>query len=290
MSGFTPDWLELREPADMRARNAELATMLAARFAARDRIAVIDLGCGTGANLRGTAPLLPANQSWTLVDHDPALLATARTRLARWADRVEIADHGLRLEKGERSISVTFREADLAAGLESVLEGEADLVTASALFDLCSAEFIVRFAKAIARKKAAFYTVLTYNGIQHWTPRSPADQLIAQAFNQHQLREKGFGLSAGPMAPSDLADAFRAMGFNVAEGDSPWRLGAKDADLVSELAKGKARAVAETGIVDAKTLATWIAVRHTGCEVGHTDTLAVPGEGWVDDDDDDDED
>lgn len=286
MTGFSPDWLALREPADHRARNRELAATLEARFAMREEIKVIDLGCGTGSNLRATSALLPARQSWTLVDYDPALLAAARSALARWADAVEIANHGLSIVKGRRTISVTFRLADLANGLDDALAGDADLVTASALFDLCSAEFIRRFAKAVAKKRAAFYTVLTYNGIQRWTPRHPGDQTVAQAFNRHQLRDKGFGSSAGPMAPSELADAFRAMGYLVSEGDSPWKLGANDAQLISDLAEGKAAAARETGLVDAKTLAAWCGLRRTGAEVGHTDTLALPGDpsGAADDD------
>lgn len=285
MSGFSPDWLALREPADHRARNAELAAMLAARFATRPHARVIDLGCGTGSNLRATAPLLPHAQSWTLVDNDPGLIAAARRELTRWSDDAEIANHGLMLVKDRRRITVTFREADLARDLDGALAGEADLVTASALFDLCSAEFIRRFVKAVAAKRAVFYTVLTYNGVQRWIPRQPTDQAIAQAFNHHQLRDKGFGPSAGPMAPSELADGFRAAGYSVSEGDSPWRLGAADTELVAELASGKSLAAAETGLVDTPTLERWRAVPRTGAEVGHTDTLAFPGDRWSIDDD-----
>ena len=292
MTGFSPDWLALREPADHRARNAHLANMVQARFNARDHVTVIDLGCGTGSNLRATYSLLPARQSWTLVDYDPALLQAARSTLARWADTVEIANHGLHLVKDRRTITVNFRQADLARDLDGALAGDADFVTASALFDLCSADFIRRFARAVASKRAAFYTVLTYNGVQKWTPRQPSDQAIAQAFNQHQMSDKGFGPSAGPMAPSELADAFRASGYIVSEGESPWVLGANDAQLVSELAEGKAHAAVETGLVDKKTLAAWTGVRRTAAEIGHTDTLAVPGDGWnakMDDDDGDDD-
>lgn len=73
VSGFDPTWLALREPADHRSRNQDVADALAARFALRDSVNVVDLGCGTGSNLRAMAELLPKNQSWTLVDHDPAL-------------------------------------------------------------------------------------------------------------------------------------------------------------------------------------------------------------------------
>jgi hypothetical protein len=63
----------------------------------------------------------------------------------------------------------------------------------------------------------------------------------------------------------------------VLEGDSPWRLSApRDAKLIAELAAGHADAVTETGAVDAKTVEQWRAIKHTGAEIGHTDTLAMP--------------
>jgi hypothetical protein len=60
------------------------------------------------------------------------------------------------------------------------------------------------------------------------------------------------------------------------EGDSAWRLEEQDTALVAELAKGFADAVAETGTVSAADLAAWRAQKHTGCIVGHADTLATP--------------
>jgi len=152
-----------------------------------------------------------------------------------------------------------------------------DLVTAAAFFDLASPEFIRRLAQAVAARRAVFYTVLTYNGIQHWTPRRPADNQMTAAFNRHQMSDKGFGPSAGPTAPAHLADQFRISGYSVQEGDSPWILDApRDGRLVAELEAGHVQAVAETGQIDEKTLATWRAIRHTGAQTGHIDTLAVP--------------
>ena len=45
MTGFSADWLSLREPADHRARNAELLETLAAWADQRDSLTVLDLGC-----------------------------------------------------------------------------------------------------------------------------------------------------------------------------------------------------------------------------------------------------
>lgn len=277
MSGFSADWLSLREAADHRSRSYELAQALAARFEGHPSVRVVDLGCGTGSNLRATSALLGEHQSWTLVDYDADLLIAARMQLKAWADNVREDGDALVLTKDRRALTVSFRQADLAADLDAALGAEADLVTASALFDLCSPEFIRRFAAAVARRKAIFYTVLTYNGIQRWTPHRPADNAMASAFHRHQMRDKGFGASAGPTAPAHLADQFRLAGYTVQEADSPWKLAApRDAALIGELANGFAQAVTETGAVDQKTIEVWRKVAHTGAETGHTDTLAVP--------------
>ncbi|HKH34927.1 MAG TPA: hypothetical protein VKA80_12340, partial [Beijerinckiaceae bacterium] len=64
MSGFSADWLALREPADHRARNRELLAQLRARFAGQEAVTVVDLGSGTGSNLRACAPQLAPRQRW----------------------------------------------------------------------------------------------------------------------------------------------------------------------------------------------------------------------------------
>ena len=278
MSGFDPEWLALREPADHRARNRELASALSARFALRDTISIVDLGCGTGSNLRALADLLPAAQSWTLVDYDPNLLAAARSALKAWAQTAsDLPDGSLSLTTQGRALTVRFVRHDLNDDLGEVLGAAPDLVTAAAFFDLASLAFIKRIAQAVIERSAVFYTVLTYNGVQHWRPKRPADNQMTAAFNRHQMTDKGLGPSAGPTAPAHLADQFRIGGYSVLEGDSPWKLaGARDAALIAELVAGHAAAVAETGAVDTKTIAQWRAVAHTGAEIGHTDTLAMP--------------
>jgi SAM-dependent methyltransferase len=276
MSGFSPEWLALREGSDHRSRDGFLAMALADRLQAKPLIRVVDLGCGSGSNIRATYAALGPEQHWTLVDYDAQLLAAARTTLSVWADSVTPDGERLVLKKSGKTLVVGFRQANLVTDLEAALGREADLITASALFDLCSAEFIARFAKAVAARQAVFYTVLTYNGIQKWTPPHAADAAMADAFHAHQMTDKGFGLSAGPDAPKVLAESFAACSYTVKEGDSPWLLGRSDQALVDALAPGFAGAVRETGRVPAATVDAWLTVARHGSEVGHTDTLALP--------------
>ena len=276
MSGFSPAWLDLREPADHRSRNVNLGHLLAKHFDGWRPLTVVDLGCGTGSNLRATAPLLGPEQHWTLVDYEQALRDAAVERLQAWADGSDWKDDKLVLFKAAKRITVELRRADLAGDLDAALGPNANLVTASALFDLVSADFIARFAAAIARRKAVFYTVLTYDGDQRWTPEHEADAALLDAFNAHQHGDKGFGPAAGPDAPDALSEAFTAAGYAVHEGDSAWRLGVGEEALIAELASGFANAARETGEVDAALIGAWSNVTRSGAMVGHADTLALP--------------
>jgi SAM-dependent methyltransferase len=276
LSGFDASWLDLREPADHRSRNEELSRLLTRHLGNRARIDVLDLGCGTGSNLRATAPLLGGEQHWTLVDHDVRLLDAAITRLARWADDWERKKDVIVLKKGSRTITVRFRRGDLVNDFEAVFASPADLITASALFDLASGDFIAEVAAEVVRRRASFYTVLTYNGVQRWTPKHPVDSEMVAAFRAHQATDKGFGPAAGPMAPKLLAAAFDAAGYSISEGDSTWRLEGGDEALIAQLLPGFVNAVRETRAVPESKVETWLKVQRTEALVGHTDTLALP--------------
>lgn len=283
MTGFSSTWLALREGADHRARNGALARKLAAKLRDKTPLRVIDLGCGTGSNLRASAPLFGPQQEWTLVDYDPALLEAAAKALKHWADDAKAIGDQLVLVKGDKTIGVRFRIADLNAELEAVLAANPDLVTASALFDLISPEWMARFARALSASKALFYTVLTYDGKDGFSPPHALDEAVVKAFATHQKSDKGFGIAAGPEAAACLAQSLRAVGYEVESADSPWLLRAAEEALVLELLDGIANAVRETGKVPETALMDWLtfrktAARLTGAELmtGHQDILAVP--------------
>ena len=276
MSGFDAAWLDLREGADHRARNPDVLAACAAHFATRDRLRIVDLGCGLGSNLRALAPHLPARQSWRLVDHDPALLAAARDRLAAWGETAEDADGALRIVRDGRAIEIDFVQADLAQGAGGLVR-DADLATAAALFDLVSEEWMRGFVASVADARAPFYTVLTYDGVETWSPPDARDAQIRAAFHAHQARDKGFGPAAGPRATDILARLFEARGYAVAQGQSPWRLAEADRALIDALADGVAAACRETGLVDAPTIAQWRSARALArVDIGHLDLFARP--------------
>ncbi|MEM6548034.1 MAG: SAM-dependent methyltransferase [Pseudomonadota bacterium] len=252
---FSADWLQLREGADARARNQEVAAAVSAAFAGRSGLSVTDLGAGSGNNLRATAPFLGPGQCWMLIDNDAALL-----------DLAEAPQGG----------TLVRNVLDLAAMPEAALRGEPDLVTASAFFDLVGADWLHRFVRSLSGTGAALYAVLSYDGREHWLPPHPLDEAARAAFHADQRRDKGFGPSLGPDAHAALVAALQAAGYAVTQGPSDWVLEAPaDAELIAELAGGSARAVEPA--LGFET-AAWRDDRVAASKVviGHRDLLAMP--------------
>ncbi|WP_375408828.1 SAM-dependent methyltransferase [uncultured Methylobacterium sp.] len=281
MTGFSSEWLALREPADHAARDPGLVAELARTLAEHAEVRVVDLGCGAGSNLRGLAPHLGPRQSWRLVDYDPALLAAARNALLDWADHWDTEGEALVLTRDEKRIRVAFAALDLSAGLGGAIDPAAkpDLVTAAALFDLVSKPWIDDFVRSVAEAGSVFYTALSYDGAETWDPPHPDDGAMHAAFLAHQSSDKGFGAAMGPGATAALADAFRQHGYDVVSASSPWRLGPGHPDLIRQLKDGKAAAAAETGLMAPGAIDDWSAARSrpgTAVLVGHADLLAVP--------------
>ena len=280
MTGFSPEWLALREPADHRARHQTLQHQVCTRLEVLARteqraVRMIDLGCGSGSNLRALAGSLPDQQQWTLVDYDPLLLEAARTAIIDWADRIVFEQPVLRLSKNNKTIEVSFVKVDLALDIETVLGWPADLITAAAFFDLVAEPWLVRFCKAL---HTPLYTVLTYDGHEQWLPPHPSDSSILKAFHAHQKTDKGFGVAAGPEAAGILQRELQLRRFEVTLAPSPWQIDQSETALIQALATGSAAAVRETQLISVQDVDQWLAARRKAehCTVGHWDILATP--------------
>lgn len=267
MSDFSVDWLDLREAADQRARDSGLLDRAREWLAEADDPLVVDLGAGTGATLRAfTRKAAQTPLAWRLVDHDETLLATARRR------------HGAR----HRIETCPMNMARVA----TLPLDHARLVTASALFDLASAKFVLDLsARLRARSRdnpVGLYAALSYDGTTRWTPAHPLDDSVLNAFNNDQHSDKGFGPALGPDASTFIQKVFsQIMEFTVYTASSPWRLDGADHRLVNALIEGITAAVAHSPHIDAASLEDWTRFRRSQvtsgtCTVGHTDVLALP--------------
>src|SRR5215472_13155793 len=239
MNGFSPDWLALREPYDLAARNAQVLDTVANAFLGQAAISVVDLACGAGATLRAVGPHLPPRQSWRLVDNSLSLLA-----------RAFAPEH-------PPYVNVTTTPLDLARDLELALDGPLDLITTSALLDLVSPDWLERLVVEAAARQLPVYAALTYQGKASLEPAEPFDLEIVAAVNRHQRRDKGFGPALGPEAALSAVRAFERVGYAVVTGASDWEFAFDDRDIQIEVLTGWASAAGELDELPQAAIDAW---------------------------------
>lgn len=261
---FDPSWLALREPFDHNARRPSRA-LLPKLEGAR----VVDLACGAGSNIRFLAPQLRGAQSWTLVDHDPRLLDTARVLLGL----PEGPHDGRPALWGSHSVGTL--QADLRQGFPEV---DCDLVVTTALLDLVDAGFVDALVAWLAGRP--ILASLTVDGLIQWTPEDPRDAGVHAAFRDHQLLDRGFGPSLGVGAAAYMAERLAQAGYRVQTQATPWEIPAHKTRMLEEMAKGIAHAAKETGA----DVEAWlehkleaISKNEVSLVVGHQDVFASLG-------------
>jgi SAM-dependent methyltransferase len=280
VSGFEASWLALREPYDHLARSAGFADRFTAAVGASPYL--IDLGCGTGSNLRYLVPRIAGPQRWLCVDHNPRLLNAARVTLRTWADGrgwpCSDASQDLVLARPDGEIAIVFACDDLARG--GLPEGDGfGALTASALLDLTSAAWLEAFATRCSRMPLLLG--MSFDGRLTFEPAVPADDEMRERFSAHQRLDKGFGPALGPDAASHLAEVLAARGCDVTLEPADWHLGPDDRPLLEATFEGIVRAACE--IANDASLERWVGLRRRqlaagdlGLTVGHLDLLALP--------------
>ena len=269
MSGFSIEWLNLREASDHKARDRHLLKTAANwlnDLKSKDKV-IVDLGSGTGSTIRGLqryTTLAPSIQ-WRLVDNDPELLAEA-------------------VNRHSEEYSIESFLVDLSATQKLPLES-ASLITASALLDLVSSNFIRDLCQLIKEKNEGrplgFYSALNYDGCIKWTPFHPLDAAILMNFNTDQRRDKGFGPALGPDATDFLKTQFHSSKFQCLSAKSPWLLGSADYLLTESLINGISDVAIQRDGLTNSDIQDWKTFRmknvRTGtCYLGHTDILVLP--------------
>ncbi|MCO6184629.1 class I SAM-dependent methyltransferase [Rhizobium sp. L1K21] len=263
MSGFDMDWLGLREPVDVAARDQGLIAALAGYLESQPAPYLVDLGCGTGSTLRSLQPALPADTKWLLLDHDPILLEEAMKRSAA-VMHVNVGEYDLN---------------DIA----TLPLDDVSVVTASALFDLCSEAFCAALVARIADAGCGLYAALNYDGAIEWSQAHLLDVDVVSAFNRHQRTDKGLGMALGPDATACLERLLRARGYRVDIRPSPWRMDSSMAALQTAFLNGFRQPLLDASKLEPEEIQGWLSYRleaipapESLCKVGHLDLLALP--------------
>lgn len=310
-AGFSAGWLQQREPFDALARSAAAPQLqLPARLAGRRppdgaAVKVIDLACGTGSNLRWLAPVIGGHQQWLVVDHDAALLQHWPQALTGWLgahhpERITLGPGPapdavgdfrgptLQLTGDGFQAGVIRQRLDLARCMAHLPWHAATLVTASALLDLVSADWLQQLVAAATDARVALLMALSVDGRHAWAPSDPDDDAVGALFAAHQQRDKGFGGAAlGAAAAPALATALRAAGYRVHTARSDWRLDGRESEealaMHRSMVDDLSSAALEQAPAAAAQVRAWqrrrqaLAARSV-LQVGHLDVIALPPE------------
>jgi hypothetical protein len=274
VSGFSTDWLKLREPHDAAARAAALVAQAAGMRDAAP-LEVVDLGAGSGANLRWLAPRLGGRQRWRLVDDDATQLGAALRDTQIWAEAGGAqarapSRESLDFADGRCECRVDVERLDLATQLARLDLPRAALVTASALLDLVSADWLRALAARCREAQARVLFALNYDGRTTCSPAEPEDAEVLELFNRHQRRDKSFGAALGPDAAHAAERELAALGYEVTTAASDWRLEPAAASLQRTLIDGWLDAALEVAPHRRAALTDWRRRRHAHAAAGRS--------------------
>jgi hypothetical protein len=269
MSGFSVDWLTMREPYDHAARSVGLVAALAGALPKNRPVELLELAVGCGSGPRFVAPRLGGRQHWTVVDHDQKLLDA----LIASKGHGPLADHSVQTQQRDLR--------DLGA-----LDVPTDAVFTQALLDLVSQEWLEGLADWLADRRVPFLAALTVDGRVKWHPTDDRDAEVQTAFRAHQLGDRGFGASPGYRAGPAMAALLSRRGFKVSMERADWQILPDATEMLGEMARGMAHAAseaAEAGGTTADRVEAWrsdrlseIADGSVSLEIGHLDLLALP--------------
>ena len=261
MSSFTTSWLDLRAPYDTKSRDRAGLTPLFAALSSPSPT-ILDLGAGSGANLRYLAPRLGRNdQTWILMDGDLRLLAAAPKATPPLVTRV------------------TTYHQDLMDLVALPLAG-VSAVVATALLDLVSAAWVDRLAFCLAEARLPLLATLTVDGRILFDPGDTDDALVVSIFNRQMTSDKGMGSALGAGAGDAALRAFRRCGFQTTSRQSDWLLTPEDRELRHQLLAIYHEVAVAACPQSREVIDSWADRRRRQdgwrLTVGHVDILAHP--------------
>lgn len=268
-------WLGLREPADEAARSEVLTRAIVRSIRSGEPVCVLDLATGTGSNVRYLVDRLPGRQRWLAVDRSAALLAGLRERMAAWGAArgydVRSTAAGCIIRGAHLECDVETRQVNLGALDDHAIFAGRHLVTASALLDLASTQWLRALASHCRGEGASALFTITYNGRSSCTPVEPEDDIVRDLMNRHQKTDKGLGgPAAGPDATTRAEQCFVEAGYQVQHEPSDWTLGPAEADVQKLLIDGWMQAATEMAPDRTSTIARWGARRLAHLDAGRS--------------------
>jgi hypothetical protein len=281
-------WLEGRFRCDSLARSRKIEALFLKNLPAAEKLRILDVGSGLGANTRYYAERIPRDQAWTLVEKRHALADASLAELGGWAEARgwpwRRSAGGLTIRAGAMRISVR-----VIRGSMFDLAGEIDLslfhvLTANGVFDLVTRDQFARLSRALAVHGIPVLATLNYAGTR-FRPENAEDRRYLSLYERHMTRPRRIGRAMGSACGPGISGILESLGYSVSLGRSTWVIRRKDRFMLACLIgfMGEALTGSWDGRPDSTRLKSWLALKRDQIErnglslsVRHWDVFARP--------------
>jgi len=229
--GFTIPWLKERFKYDNAARNQKVEQALVHHFQWNEKLSIVDIGSGTGANCLYFMERLFKNQQWTLIEQDAALCEATIDQIERFLQDYNFFysfdKNVFRIKVWESRVKIIILNASFFEMEDLVDWDETDVVMAAALFDVLTFEQFKSVVSPIIEKEIALFTTMNYQSMRFQPSDEKAIKYI-QAYEDHMVREQSTGIAMGPNSSTLMEQFFEKHSLNLVKGESLWQLEKKD--------------------------------------------------------------
>jgi SAM-dependent methyltransferase len=260
---FNSDWLNERYRFDAEARNEWLEANCVNYFAYLPKLRLLDLGSGTGSNVRYYIEAFPQDQHWTCVEHDPKLIEASRQTIA-----ADLRSRGYREEasgdalcfvgQGHR-VEIDWCEGSLLDLAQLLPLASVDLVMANAVFDLFSERQFRQLALDLHKAGTPLLFTLNYAHMA-FQPARPQDEQVIGWYDSHMLRPQSFGQAMGPAGGKKMETILREIGYEVQLAESIWDIRPHDQAMLGFMLGFMEGAIGELPLSEAEqqSFAAWL--------------------------------
>lgn len=260
---FDPNWLETRYRFDSSARKNSTEKKMLNHFSSHGNINILDIGAGTGNNVRYYSPFLPQNQSWLLLDSDPLLNSQSLVLLSQWAKKnhwpYQLSENELQFQISTKTITVKKKLGSLLELNKIIDLAKVNLITANAVFDLFSSLQWKIFLNQLTPFSLPLLATLNYSEMSFF-PFCKINQKYIHLYNDHMTRKQKFGKAMGASCAQEMSDILTQYNYNTITEQSNWIIDPKENIMLNFLIHFMEKSVDEmiSSPLEKKTFHQWI--------------------------------
>ena len=283
-------WLAHRFACDAEARHDEIEHKFLDFFRQHQTsLKIVDIGSGTGANVRYYFDKIPHAQEWTLIEQSTYLLEECRHSLSAFAQEHNYSwqaqgDAFLLTDTEEKTATIKLVPGRLEHIEQLTDLPHTDVVTANAVFDLLSFEQFDALVSTLARHDVCLLATLNYYETS-FLPFSDQDHRFTHWYHMHMKRPQPMGIAMGPDCSAEMLDLLAQHHMMIEQEGSQWHLKKCDLTMHRYILHFMKQAISELSLSqeEQRDFNAWLDRKKELCRqreleiiIDHSDIFACP--------------